>query len=132
MSPCAALRSRGTGAWVRAITGTALALVAQPVVAAPPAAFAYCSSPSTSPRGRGLIITPIFRSRSDTQFIANAFAGYLSSSYAPYGNGWVFPEEGPACVNFPTRRAAETQRNLEVSRAQQANQIIFIVTFQLG
>ena len=112
----------------------ALVLTTGDAAAAPPApeAFVYCSSPSTSPRGRGLIITAIFRSRSDVNFIANAFAGYLGSSYAPYGNGWVFPEDGPTCSSFVSRRAAENRRSLEISRIPQPTQTVFDVTFELS
>lgn len=124
---------RGVRPWVRSgLAGAACALSAQSAIGAPPSSFTYCSSPSISPRGRGLIITRIFSSRSDPKFIANAFARYLSNSYAPYGNGWSFPAEGPACTSFPTRRAAENQRNLETSRVTQPAETIFVVTFELS
>jgi hypothetical protein len=120
--------------WQASAAIVALVLMTEAAAAAPPepAVFVYCSSPSTSPRGRGLIVTAIFRSRSDTEFIANAFAGYLGSSYAPYGNGWIFPQDGPTCSSFATRRGAENRRSLEISRVPQPTQTVFNVTFELS
>lgn len=90
------------------IAAMALA-IATPVDAAPstaPATFVYCSAASISPRGRGLIVTAIFRSRTDIEFIKSAFTNYLRTSYAPYGNGWVVPEHGVTCLDFIDQRKA--------------------------
>lgn len=104
-----------------------------PVAAAavPDRAYVYCTAPSTSARGEGLIVTAIFRSRSDQEFIQTAFTNYLRSSYAPYGNGWEFPERSPACRTFKKQRDAEIQRSLEISRIPQPVQSIYNVTFQI-
>lgn len=91
------------------IAAMALA-IATPVDAAPstaPATFVYCSAASISPRGRGLIVTAIFRSRTDIEFIKSAFTNYLRTSYAPYGNGWVVPEHGVTCLDFIDQRKAD-------------------------
>lgn len=94
-----------------------------------PAAFLYCGAQSTSPRGAGFIVTSVFRSRSDPQFVENAFVNYLRSSYAPYGNGWIFREKSPFCSRFDDRADAEYERNLNISRIPQPTQAIFNVTF---
>jgi hypothetical protein len=114
------------------ITAAALFASASVVAAPAPPAFVYCTAPSTSPRGAGLIVTGIFRSRSEVAFIQTAFTNYLRSSYAPYGNGWMFPEQGATCLGFTERRKAEIQRNLDISHIPQPTQSIFNVTFQLG
>lgn len=108
--------------------GTGATAAAAP---APPA-FVYCKSPSTSPRGSGLIISAIFRSRSDMAFVKTAFVNYLRTSYAPYGNGWIFPELGPTCLSFTDRRKAEVQRGLDISRTPQPTQTVYNVTFEIG
>lgn len=116
------------------IAAMALA-IATPVDAAPstaPATFVYCSAASISPRGRGLIVTAIFRSRTDIEFIKSAFTNYLRTSYAPYGNGWVVPEHGVTCLDFIDQRKAELRRSLDISRIPQPAQSIFDVPFQLG
>lgn len=97
-----------------------------------PIASVYCSAASTSPRGQGLIVTSIFRSRSDIAFVRSAFVNFLRTSYAPYGNGWVFSERAASCLSFVDRRKAEVQRSLDISRVPQPVQSIFPVTFELG
>ncbi|MDG5488536.1 hypothetical protein NYR55_07905 [Sphingomonas sp. BGYR3] len=97
-----------------------------------PPTLAYCSAPSTSPRGPGLIITGIFTTRSDMTFAKNTFTNFLRTTYAPYGNGWVFKEAQVSCVNFLNRRKAEIQRSLDISRVPQPVQSVFHVTFQVG
>ena len=115
-----------------AITVMAM-LIACPADAMPaPAAFMYCSAPSSSPRGSGLIITAIFRSRSDQQFVATAFENYLRRSYAPYGNGWIFPERSAACARFDDRGDAEKRRALDISQVSQPARTVFNVSFELG
>lgn len=115
----------------RLATASAIILTAAPVVAAPvPAAFAYCTASSTSPRGFGLIVTGIFRTRSEPEFIRTAFVNHLRNSYAPYGNGWIF--SGSTCSSFTQRRDAEVQRSRDISRVPQPTQSIFNVTFQIG
>jgi hypothetical protein len=116
----------------RLVVASVMLLSAGPIVAAPaPAAFVYCKAPSTSPRGLGLIVTGIFRSRLDLNFVRTAFTNYLTNSYAPYGNGWIFPQAGTACNSFVYRRDAEIQRSLDISRVPQPTQLIFNVTFQI-
>jgi hypothetical protein len=107
-------------------------LAAGNVVSAKPEAFVYCTAPSTSPRAQGLIVTSIFRSRSETEFIESAFANYLRSSYAPYGNGWIFPPSGVECRVFRDRRKAEVRRAYDISLVPQPVQTVFTVSFQLG
>lgn len=94
--------------------------------------FTYCSVPSDSPRGAGLIVTNIFSSRSNVGFIRTAFANYLRNSYAPYGNGWVFADPNAQCRAFERRRAAEDQRALDISRVAQPKDAVFYVNFELG
>ncbi len=95
-------------------------------------AFVYCSVPSISPRGQGIIVTSIFRSRSEPDFIRTVFANYLRTSYAPYGNGWVFQEPSVSCTAFRDRRMAEIQRGQDIGQVARAAQSIFNVSFQLG
>jgi hypothetical protein len=97
-----------------------------------PKQFVYCSAASNSPRGQGLIITQIFRSRSDIAFVRGAFVNFLRTSYAPYGNGWLFSERDASCSSFLDRRKAEIQRSLNISRVPQPVQSIFHVTFEMG
>ncbi len=97
-----------------------------------PPAFVYCSAPSTSPRGPGLIITAIFRSRSNRQFLETAFENYLRRTYAPYGNSWMFPEDGSVCNSFDDRGEAQKRRALDVSRVPQPVQTVFNVSFELN
>lgn len=99
---------------------------------AKPESYVYCSASSVSPRGRGLIITAIFRSRSEVPFIESAFANYLLNSYAPYGNGWIFPPNGTTCLAFAERRKAEVRRARDISEVPQPTQTVFTVSFQLG
>jgi len=109
-----------------------LLLAAASPVSAKPGVYVYCTAPSTSPRGAGLIVTSIFRSHSETSFIESAFANYLSNSYAPYGNGWIFPPDGIACQAFEERGKAEVRRARDISRVPQPKQTVFAVSFQLG
>lgn len=112
--------------------GVAMLMAGAAVAAPAPAAFVYCSAASNSPRGQGLIVTAIFSSRSDPAFVRSAFINFLRTSYAPYGNNWVFSEQGVFCPSFIDRRQAEVQRNLEVSRVPRPTQSIFPVTFEMG
>jgi hypothetical protein len=119
---------------MKAMMATAIltvgALGSLAATAAPkPAAFLYCGAQSISPRGAGFIVTSVFRSRSDPQFVENAFINYLRSSYAPYGNGWIFREKSPFCSRFDERAKAEYERSLNISRVPQPTQSIFNVTF---
>ena len=119
------------------ITRVALAFAAvvmsNPVSAAPATtAYIYCTAQSTNPRGQGLIVTAVFRSRSETAFVESAFINFLRTSYAPYGNGWVFRERAVSCLSFAERRKAEIQRSLDISRVPQPIQSVFPVTFQIG
>jgi hypothetical protein len=117
---------------LRQAASSLMLLSAGPITATPaPAAFVYCKAPSTSPRGLGLIVTGIFRSRSGLDFVSTAFTNYLRNSYAPYGNGWIFPQAGTACISFNYRHDAEIQRSLDISRVPQPTQSIFHVTFQM-
>lgn len=117
---------------LRLAVASVMLLSAGQIAAAPaPAAFVYCKAPSTSPRGLGLIVTGIFRSRSGLDFVRTAFTNYLRNSYAPYGNGWIFSQPGTACISFIYRRDAEIQRSLDISRVPQPTQSIFNVTFQM-
>jgi|TARA_A100001518_G_C1197712_1_gene41820 hypothetical protein len=110
-----------------------LLLLAAPTVATPSAHhFVYCMTASTSPRGQGLIITEIFSSRSDPDFIRTAFSNFLRDSYAPYGNGWMFSERAVSCQAFDKRRNAEIQRSLNISRVPQPIQSVYNVIFQIG
>lgn len=92
----------------------------------------YCTAPSESPRGRGLIVTSIFRSGSDKEFVKTAFTNYLRTSYAPYGNGWIFSERNVSCQGFINRRLAEIQRSTDIGRVSQPTQSVFNVSFQIG
>jgi hypothetical protein len=94
-----------------------------------PQTYIYCSAPSTSPRGAGLIITAIFPSRLDPKFIEIAFTNYLHNSYASYGNGWIFKEGTPSCASFRDKDEAQYRRRLDISRIPQPAQSIFNVTF---
>jgi hypothetical protein len=104
------------------LTGVAPALAATPT-------YIYCSAPSTSSRGTGLIITSVFRSRSDRQFVVNAFTNYLRNSYAPYGNGWIFADGTPSCASFQKKNEAESQRQVDISHVPQPEQSIFNLNF---
>ena len=118
---------------LRSALAAATILVGSPASSAPSsAAFVYCSAASTSPRGPGLIVTSIFRSRSETEFVKSAFVNYLRTSYAPYGNSWMFTESRASCLSFDNLRKAEVRRSLEISRIPQPTQSIFPVTFQMG
>lgn len=95
-------------------------------------AFVYCSAPSISPRGQGLILTKVFQSRSELAFVESAFANYLRTSYAPYGNGWIFTERQVVCVGFRNLRQAEVKRGLDISRVPQPTRSVYIVSFEIG
>lgn len=111
---------------------TALLCIPTPSVAAVEPAFVYCSTPSNSTRGQGLILTSIFQSRSELAFVESAFTNYLRTSYAPYGNGWIFSERQTVCAGFHNRREAEIKRSLDMSRVPQPTRSIYIVSFQIG
>lgn len=115
-----------------AIVGAALSSAPALPAASPAPTFVYCSAQSTSQRGPGLIVTTIFPARLELAFIRSAFVNYLRTSYAPYGNGWVFSEDQASCVGFPNRRRAEIQKALDVSRVPQPTQSVFTVSFQIG
>ncbi|AJP74800.1 hypothetical protein [Sphingomonas hengshuiensis] len=117
---------------IASLLGGAALVAAAPMPLVKPTAYVYCTASSTSPRGQGLIVTSIFRSRSEPAFIRTAFANYLRTSYAPYGNGWVFSPLDVSCQAFEEKRMAETRRNLDISRVPQPQQTVFTVSFQLG
>ena len=96
-----------------------------------PKDYVYCTAGSTSPKGPGLIVTALFQARSQTDFIETAFENYLKSSYAPYGNGWIFDEQSVSCEPFRRVRDAEVRRALLMSRVPQPKQSVYIVTFQI-
>ena len=109
-----------------------IATVGAPAIAAAPSAqpsFVYCSAISVSPRAPGLIVTSVFRARSDPQFVRSVFTNFLRSSYAPYGNGWIFQEAATACNSFKDRKEAEKRRRVDIARVPQPPQTIFNVTF---
>lgn len=108
-----------------------MALLAMQNAPPPREQFTYCSVPSDSPRGVGLIITNIFSSKSNSDYTRTAFSNFLRNSYAPYGNGWIFADPNVQCQVFARRRAAEVQRALDISRVAQPKDLVFYVNFEI-
>lgn len=103
------------------------------ILAAAPAkaAFVFCQAQSDSSRGRGLILSSIFEPRLATNlpWLRQAFTGFLGSTYAPYGNNWVFREQSARCDSFAERQDAIKSRDTLILQEQRGGQAVYYVTF---